>query len=269
MEALIILFLAWALGDIVTELCTAQFLAGALGAWLPVGLLPLTSMLLSMLVSFGIGSAWGTMGVLIPLVAPLAWDLSGHDLGVLRASLGAVMGGAVFGNVSSPLADTSVLSSMVRLTARTHTPRPASTGMARSPPLRASLPGVSVRDDRTPHLPIDLHRTHGGARDPPWRIARRARSLPHRRGPRHLNARAGGVAARRARVVEAVRPPRQGSAEGAAGAVSGARRQRAVEARGVISVVREIYFFWLIKRRSPLPRDNRPRVASPPSLHGA
>ena len=70
-------------------------------------------MVLAMATSFGIGSAWGTMGVLIPLVAPLAWQLSHRDLTVLTSSLGAVMGGAVFGNVSSPLGDTSVLSAMV------------------------------------------------------------------------------------------------------------------------------------------------------------
>ena len=52
------------------------------------------------------------MGVLVPLVAPLAWDLSGHDVHVLTASLGGTLGGAVFGNVSSPLADTSILAAM-------------------------------------------------------------------------------------------------------------------------------------------------------------
>ena len=112
-EALIILFLAWALGDVVHDLHSAEFLSGALGSWLPATLLPLISMLLAMLVSFGIGSAWGTMGVLVPLVAPLAWDLSHRDIDVLTASLGAVLGGSLFGNVSSPLADTSVLTSMV------------------------------------------------------------------------------------------------------------------------------------------------------------
>ena len=112
-EALVILLLAWSLGAVVNDLHTATFLSGALGSWLPTSLLPMASMLLAMATSFGIGSAWGTLGVLVPLVAPLAWELSGHDLEILTASLGAVMGGSVFGNVSSPLADTSVLTAMV------------------------------------------------------------------------------------------------------------------------------------------------------------
>ena len=112
-EAIVILLLAWSLGAVVHDLHTAEFLSGALGAWLPVALLPAASTLLAMATSFGIGSAWGTMGVLVPLVAPLAWELSAHDLPVLTASLGGVLGGAVFGNVASPLADTAVLSSLV------------------------------------------------------------------------------------------------------------------------------------------------------------
>ena len=101
------------LGAVVGDLQTAAFLSGAIGTWLPSSLLPVISLLLAMLVSCVIGSAWGTMGVLIPLVAPLAWDLSGRDLTTLTACLGAVIGGATFGNVSSPLADTSVLTAMV------------------------------------------------------------------------------------------------------------------------------------------------------------
>lgn len=112
-EATLILFLAWGLGKVVSDLHTADFVASLLSGHLPVGLLSPASMLISMVVSFGVGSAWGTMGILIPLVAPLAWQLSDRSLDVLLANIGGVMGGAVFGNVASPLADTSVLSAMI------------------------------------------------------------------------------------------------------------------------------------------------------------
>ena len=75
-DCLVILLLAWALGALVHDLHTAQFLAAALGAWLPPGLLPAAATLLAMLVSFGVGSAWGAMGILLPLVGPLVWQLS-------------------------------------------------------------------------------------------------------------------------------------------------------------------------------------------------
>ena len=68
-----------------------------------------------MLRSFGVGSAWGAMGILIPLVGPLVWELAPLEsrLDVLTCAFGGVMGGCVFGNVSSPLGDTAVLSAMV------------------------------------------------------------------------------------------------------------------------------------------------------------
>ena len=114
-DCTVILLLAWALGELVHDLKTAQFLAGALGSWLPVGMLPAAATLLAMLLSFGVGSAWGAMGILIPLVGPLVWELAPLEtrLDVLTCAFGGVMGGCVFGNVSSPLGDTAVLSAMV------------------------------------------------------------------------------------------------------------------------------------------------------------
>ena len=82
-EAVVILLLAWALGAVVNELRTAAYLASLLGSWLPSSLLPAVSLAISMAISFGIGSAWGSMGILIPLVAPLAWQLSDRDLATL------------------------------------------------------------------------------------------------------------------------------------------------------------------------------------------
>ena len=111
-DCLVILLLAWALGAVVHDLRTAEFLAGALGAWLPPGLLPAAATLLAMVVSFGVGSAWGAMGILLPLVGPLVWELSPVEgrLELLTCAFGGVMSGCVFGNVSSPLGDTAVLS---------------------------------------------------------------------------------------------------------------------------------------------------------------
>ena len=45
-------------GAVVHDLHTADYLAATLGSWLPVSMLPAVVTLLSMLVSFGVGSAW-------------------------------------------------------------------------------------------------------------------------------------------------------------------------------------------------------------------
>ena len=76
MEPLLILMLAWALGGVVGDLKTSSFLAGALGGNLrAVWLAPLAT-LLAGIVSYASGSAMGTMGILFPLVLPLASSLA-------------------------------------------------------------------------------------------------------------------------------------------------------------------------------------------------
>eukprot|EP00617_Octactis_speculum_P024078 CAMPEP_0185745058 /NCGR_PEP_ID=MMETSP1174-20130828/3358_1 /TAXON_ID=35687 /ORGANISM="Dictyocha speculum, Strain CCMP1381" /LENGTH=537 /DNA_ID=CAMNT_0028418849 /DNA_START=249 /DNA_END=1862 /DNA_ORIENTATION=- len=109
-EPCVVLSLAWALGSIIAATGTATFLAsaltsGGLPAW---GLAPLTSVL-AYVISFATGSSFGTMGILFPLVGPLAWTLGGQSVPMLTHCFGAVLGGCIFGNVFSPIADTTVL----------------------------------------------------------------------------------------------------------------------------------------------------------------
>lgn len=55
------------------------------------------------------GSSFGTMGILFPLIGPLAWTLGGGSLPVLLHCFGAVYGGSLFGNMFSPIADDTIL----------------------------------------------------------------------------------------------------------------------------------------------------------------
>ena len=70
--------------------------------------------LLAYAISFATGSSFGTMGILFPLIGPLAWTLGGGSLPVLLHCFGAVYGGSLFGNMFSPIADTSILTVMLR-----------------------------------------------------------------------------------------------------------------------------------------------------------
>jgi len=109
-EPVIVLSLAWALGSIISAAGTADFIARGLTAGgLPVWALPAITSILSYAISFATGSSFGTIGILFPLIGPLAWTLSGGDLKVLTHCFGAVYGGSLFGNMFSPIADTSIL----------------------------------------------------------------------------------------------------------------------------------------------------------------
>ena len=112
-EPVIVLALAWALGGIIGAAGTADFIAGALLAGgLPAWALPASSSLLAYVISFATGSSFGTMGILFPLIGPLAWRLGGGDVAMLTHCFGALLGGSLFGNVFSPIADTTILTQL-------------------------------------------------------------------------------------------------------------------------------------------------------------
>ena len=112
-EPIIVLALAWALGGIIQATGTASFIAAALtSGGLPAWALPASTSILSYVISFATGSSFGTMGILFPLIGPLAWELGGGDQRLLTHCFGCVLGGSLFGNVFSPIADTTILTQL-------------------------------------------------------------------------------------------------------------------------------------------------------------
>ncbi len=115
--AVVILGLAWSIGDVCEELHTAQYLVQALQGNLSAGWLPALTTLVAAGISFAIGSSWGTMSILMPLAIPLAHSLTGGmepsaQQFYLIATLSSVLAGATFGDHCSPISDTTVLSSI-------------------------------------------------------------------------------------------------------------------------------------------------------------
>ncbi|NIP17826.1 MAG: Na+/H+ antiporter NhaC family protein [Xanthomonadales bacterium] len=117
--ALIILILAWSLGEVTEILRTADFLVSVLGDTIPPFTLPVLIFLLAAATAFATGSSWGAMGILIPLVMPLTWAVmqaQGMDgvehMHILYSSISAVLAGAVWGDHCSPISDTTILSSL-------------------------------------------------------------------------------------------------------------------------------------------------------------
>lgn len=113
---LVILTLAWALSDVTDALNAAGYLAHLLGEQLSPVWMPSLIFLLAAGISFATGTSWGTMGILLPLAVPLAWavgetqGLAGADLqSLLYATTAAVLGGAIWGDHTSPISDTTVL----------------------------------------------------------------------------------------------------------------------------------------------------------------
>lgn len=117
--AIIILILAWGLGGITSQVGTGPYLASLLQDSLPLALLPGIVFFIAAITAFSTGTSWGTMGILFPVVVPLAIAMGagigfagGENYGILLGAISSVMAGAVFGDHCSPISDTTVLSSM-------------------------------------------------------------------------------------------------------------------------------------------------------------
>ncbi|MBE6051710.1 MAG: Na+/H+ antiporter NhaC family protein [Clostridium sp.] len=107
----VILILAWSLGAVIKELGTASYLVTLLSSSIPKFLLPSVIFIFGAVISFSTGTAYGTMGILMPLAIPLAYSIS-PDMGYVVISTSAVLTGAIFGDHCSPISDTTILSSM-------------------------------------------------------------------------------------------------------------------------------------------------------------
>ncbi|WP_270939935.1 Na+/H+ antiporter NhaC family protein [Romboutsia lituseburensis] len=107
----VILILAWSLSSVIKELGTAKYLVTLLSGSLPYFLLPSIIFILGAVISFATGTAYGTMGILMPLAVPLAHSMN-PEMSFIIVTTSAVLTGAIFGDHCSPISDTTILSSM-------------------------------------------------------------------------------------------------------------------------------------------------------------
>ena len=108
----VILLLAVSLKELCSALQTGEFIAGLVDERFPAMLFPALTFLVSAITAFSIGSSWGTMGILIPVVAPAAFAVEGQFGLLCLVSLASVLDGAILGDHCSPLSDTTILSSL-------------------------------------------------------------------------------------------------------------------------------------------------------------
>lgn len=108
---MLILILSWSLGGVCRQLIgTGVFISGFVSTSnLPLGLLPVLIFVIAALMSFSMGTSWGTFGMLIPIITMIC---SADGAGIyLIPALGATLAGSVYGDHCSPISDTTILSS--------------------------------------------------------------------------------------------------------------------------------------------------------------
>ena len=106
--AILILIFAWTLTSITKELGSSAFVASVLAdAGDLQNFLPAIFMVVACFIAFSTGTSWGTMGILLPIVA----SVFTNDYNLLIIGISACMAGAVFGDHCSPISDTTIMSS--------------------------------------------------------------------------------------------------------------------------------------------------------------
>ena len=73
--------------------------------------LPAVIFVIAGFLSFSTGTAWGTFGILIPIVVIVAQAVDPNSMELTIIALSATLAGSVFGDHCSPISDTTVLSS--------------------------------------------------------------------------------------------------------------------------------------------------------------
>ena len=120
--AILILCLAWTIGDVTKALGAPEFVADLVSKFGPglKNFLPAVVFLIAAFLGFATGTSWGTFTILLPIVIPVfsggipAADLTselinGNDM--LMIAIAATLGGAVMGDHCSPISDTTIMAS--------------------------------------------------------------------------------------------------------------------------------------------------------------
>jgi len=109
--AIMILTLAWSLSGVCREMIGTGIFVSSLVAnsALSLSFLPVIVFLVAAFLSFSMGTAWGTFGILIPIVSMICEGDA--NASILIVTLGATLAGSVYGDHCSPISDTTILSS--------------------------------------------------------------------------------------------------------------------------------------------------------------
>ena len=110
-SAVMILVFAWSLSGVCREMLgTGEFVSNLVSTSnISLAILPAIIFAVAAFLSFSMGTAWGTFGILIPIVTMICAGSEGAE--ILIPALGATLAGSVYGDHCSPISDTTILSS--------------------------------------------------------------------------------------------------------------------------------------------------------------
>lgn len=115
--AILILILAWAIGPVIKEhIQTGVYLASVAKHFLSADIMafmPVFLFLISAFIAFCTGTSWGTFAIMLPIGMEVTLQSgSGEMTQSAFLALSAILSGAVYGDHTSPISDTTILSAV-------------------------------------------------------------------------------------------------------------------------------------------------------------
>ena len=104
----VIMIFALLIGNVISDLGTAKYLAHLIGSNIPPLLLPMLIFVLASITAFSTGTSWGTFSIMMPIGLALGATMELH----IPLIIAAVISGGIFGDHASPISDTTIISSM-------------------------------------------------------------------------------------------------------------------------------------------------------------
>lgn len=106
LSIVVVLTLAFAMGPLVKQLDTGHYLSNVFLSILSPAFLPALTFIIAMILSFATGTSMGTMAIMGLIAIPMALQMGVN----VPLTAGAMFGGAIFGDHSSPISDTTIMS---------------------------------------------------------------------------------------------------------------------------------------------------------------
>jgi Na+/H+ antiporter NhaC len=104
----LIMVFALLIGKVIGDLGTAKYLSHILHGNISPILMPLLIFLVASITAFSTGTSWGTFSIMMPIGLALGATMDLH----IPLVIAAVISGGIFGDHSSPISDTTIISSM-------------------------------------------------------------------------------------------------------------------------------------------------------------
>ena len=100
-----ILLFGFTMGTVVSKLGTGAYLSSLFQQFLTPALLPALTFLIAVMLSFATGTSMGTMAIMSVIALPMAIEM-GISVPLVA---GAMFGGSIFGDHTSPISDTTIM----------------------------------------------------------------------------------------------------------------------------------------------------------------